>query len=39
MSPGAPKVVPVSELFNRLAAEYRNAAIPQAQLFQTALRV
>ncbi len=39
MSPGAAKVVPVSELFNRLAAEYRNAGIPQAQLFQTALRV
>jgi SPOR domain len=39
MSPGASKVIPVSELFNRLAAEYRNAGIPQAQLFQTALRV
>ena len=39
MSPGAAKVVPVSEVFNRLAAEYANAGIPQAQLFQTALRV
>ena len=39
MSSGASKVVPVSELFNRLAAEYRSAGIPQAQLFQTALRV
>ena len=39
MSPGTSKVIPVSELFNRLAGEYRHAGITQAELFQTALRV
>ncbi|MGD1148821.1 MAG: SPOR domain-containing protein [Thermoanaerobaculaceae bacterium] len=39
MSSGKPKVVPVSELFDRLVAEYRSGNVPHSTLFQTALRV
>jgi hypothetical protein len=39
VSSGKPKVVPVSELFDRLVAEYRSGNVPHSILFQTALRV
>ena len=39
MSSGKPRVVPVSELFDRLVAEFRGAGIPHSNLFQAALRV
>ena len=39
MSSGKPRVVPVSELFDRLVAEFRGASIPHSNLFQAALRV
>jgi hypothetical protein len=38
VSSGKPKVVPVSELFDRLVAEYPSANVPHSILFQTALR-